>query len=77
MSEYTKLSRRAELDLIDEDECVAGYRSGLINDPEPGSDKSKSFWHGWRNGMMDRGILPLDAEAQKLAREVVAMHRAH
>ncbi|MDQ1921648.1 hypothetical protein [Massilia pseudoviolaceinigra] len=46
MSEYTPISTRAELELVDMDECVAGYLAGLRGEPEPGSDKSKSHWHG-------------------------------
>ena len=77
MSEYSPLSTAAELAFLDDDECVAGYRAGLGGAPEPGSDKSKSYWHGWRNGMMDTGRLPHDEAARNLAAEVVRRHRAH
>ena len=53
MSEYQPLSSVRDLDVLDEADCVAGYLAGLDDAPEPGSDKSKSYWHGWRNGMMD------------------------
>ena len=56
---------------------MAGYLAGLHGEPEPGSDKSKSYWHGWRNGMMDTGRLPHDEAARNLAAEVVRRHRAH
>ena len=56
---------------------MAGYLAGLHGAPEPGSDKSKSYWHGWRNGMMDTGRLPHDEAARNLAAEVVRWHRAH
>lgn len=59
------------------DDCVAGYRAGLDGTPEPGSDKSKSYWHGWRNGMMDKGRLPIDEAARNLVAEVVRRQRAH
>jgi ribosome modulation factor len=77
MSEYQPLSSVRDLDVIDESECVAGYRAGLHGEPEPGNDKSKSYWHGWRNGMMDKGRMPIDAPARNLATEFVRRQRAH
>lgn len=75
MSEYQPIRTKAELDALDDDECIAGYRSGLRGEPEPGSDKSKSHWHGWRNGMMDSKRMPHDADARALAREFVGKYR--
>lgn len=77
MSEYSPLSSITELATLDNDDCLAGYFAGLDGDPEPGSDKSKSYWHGWRNGMMDRGRMPIDAAARNLAHEYVRRSRAH
>ena len=77
MSEYQPLSTAAELELLDDDDCVAGYRAGRRGAPEPGSDRSKSYWHGWRNGMMDTGRLPIDAAAQNLVTELVRKLHAH
>lgn len=77
MSEYQPLSSVRELYVLDEDDCMAGYLAGLDGSPEPGSDKSKSYWHGWRNGMMDKGRLPIDEPARNLAAEFVRRQRAH
>ena len=77
MSEYQPLSSACELDVLDDSDCVAGYMAGLDGAPEPGSDKSKSYWHGWRNGIMDKGRLPIDESARNLAHEVVRRQRAH
>lgn len=77
MSEYKPLSTAAEADLLDMDDCVAGYRAGLRAAQEPGSDQSKSFWHGWRNGMMDRGLIPIDDAARNLVTEILRKERAH
>jgi hypothetical protein len=77
MSEYQPLSTRAELQHLNMDECLEGYRSGLAGDAEPGTDKSKSFWHGWRNGAMDRGLIAPDAASIQLANEIVRHQRAH
>jgi DNA-binding MarR family transcriptional regulator len=43
-----------ELDAMDAAEMLEGYRDGLGGDEEPGENRSKSYWHGWRNGHNDR-----------------------
>lgn len=77
MSEYAPVSTMAELALLDDDEILDGYRCGLQGQPEPGSDKSKSFWHGWRNGMIDRGQIPSDHASTNLAQEYVRRLHSH
>jgi hypothetical protein len=53
MGERTPVTTVAELDTLDATEIIEGYLSGLDGDPEPGDNRSKAFWHGWRNGHMD------------------------
>lgn len=62
---------------LSEDDCLAGYLAGLRDEPEPGSDKSRSFFHGWRNGRADRGHVELDEAQREYARRYVAASRAH
>jgi ribosome modulation factor len=62
---------------LDEEECLAGYRAGLDGETEPGSDKSRSFLHGWRNGMADKGRLPISPEQRDYAESYVRARRAH
>lgn len=72
MSEFNKVSTIEELNLLNKDEITEGYLSGLAGDKEPGSDKSKSFWHGWRNGRVDgKWAANPDYEQGKLARECI------
>lgn len=75
MSEYNPITTVIELGALDDDEMVEGYRAGFLNAPEPGSDKSKSYWHGWRNGMVDGGHAPIDCAQTILAREIVGTYR--
>lgn len=77
MSEFAPIQTRADLLSQSSDEILAGYRSGFRGDPEPGSDKSRGYWHGWRNGMVDSGRAQMDAAQSKLAAEVVRARRAH
>ena len=77
MSEFKPISTVADLDLQDSKEMVDGYRDGLNGTHEPGSDKSRSYWHGWRNGMRDTGRIPSDSAMDNLAEEYVRRQKAH
>jgi ribosome modulation factor len=70
MSEFRPVSTKSDLECLDEDEMVSGYRDGLNGGSEPGSDKSRSYWHGWRNGMTDKGFNPGDEAQASLAQEL-------
>jgi len=70
------VSTLAELEALDSDEMVMGYLDGFGGEPEPMGNRSKSYWHGWRNGARDRGVLPHDAASAKLAHEVVSSRRS-
>lgn len=48
-----------------------GYRDGLAGEPEPGDNRSKAYWHGWRNGMVDGGHREKDEAQAALARQVL------
>lgn len=60
-----------ELDSLDHDQVVAGYSSAERGDPEPGPNRGKSYWHGWRCRMMDMGVIPIDEGHRNLVREWV------
>jgi hypothetical protein len=59
----------ADLATLDHDEVVEGYLSAMSGDPEPGPNRGRSYWHGWRNAMMDKGEIELDIAARQLAHE--------
>lgn len=70
MSEFTPVETVDDLNSLDDDEIVAGYRSGFRGEPEPGSDKSRAFWHGWRNGRVDIGLAQPDVHQALLVRSM-------
>ena len=77
MSEFQPVTTLADLETIDDAECTAGYLAGLNNEPEPGNTRSRSYWHGWRNGRMDGGHAEPDAAQDELARAYAAERRVH
>lgn len=67
MSEYRPVMSLDDMDLLDNEMVVEGYRSGYEGDPEPGNNRCRSFWHGWRNGRVDGGFEEKDAAQTILA----------
>lgn len=71
MSEFQSAATIEDLSSLDEAEMLEGYQAGYKGEAEPGSDRSRSYYHGWRNGMVDSKRLDATPEQLNLAREVV------
>ncbi|MCP1852733.1 MULTISPECIES: hypothetical protein [unclassified Bradyrhizobium] len=69
---FAPVSTLADLETLDEGQMIEGYRSAERGDPEPGPNRGRSYWHGWRNRMIDMGELPGDEASRSLAREYLA-----
>lgn len=67
MTERIPITTVEELDLLDDEEIVEGYRDGRRGELEPGGNRSLSYWHGWRNGAVDGGHRAIDAAQTILA----------
>lgn len=70
MANFEPVRTKAELDTLDFNDILEGYMSAERGDPEPGANRGKAFWHGWRNRMIDMHELPMDEAAFQLAREI-------
>jgi len=55
-----------ELVSLDSYEVIAGYADGRANEP-CGDNRSRDYWHGWRNGQIDKGFMAPDAASRALA----------
>jgi hypothetical protein len=62
----------ADLLTLDADEIVEGFHDGLEDapEPQPGGNRSRSYWHGWRVGMMDLGKLEIDDAHRALVHDI-------
>lgn len=56
----------AEFRTLDEGEVLCGYLDGIRGTPCSLSKVSRSYWHGWRNGLVDGGFTEPDAPHLKL-----------
>lgn len=63
-----------ELDALDPDLIVAGYRAGLDNAPDY-SQGDRAYWHGFLNGQVDKGYLKPSPEQGVLAHAYLALLR--
>lgn len=62
----------AAVQALDEAEIIEGYWDGYHGEPEPGDNRTLSYWHGWRNGAGDKGLRPQDDEQRRICHEYVS-----
>jgi hypothetical protein len=60
---------RAQLDALDTDLIVKGYYAGFRNAPDY-TQRDQAYWHGYMNGQVDGGFMPISREQQMLAHEI-------
>ena len=76
MSKFAPITTLDALSTLESDEVVEGYFDGFHNEPEPGDNRSLSYWHGWRNGMVDGRHREIDGAQDELARVYAAAERS-
>lgn len=72
MPNFTPPRTLADLHELDPADVLEGYRSAERGDPEPGQNRGRAFWFGWRNRMMDLGEIKIDDDHRRLVKLVVA-----
>lgn len=75
MVERKPLVSADQLDGLDDAEMIEGYNDGREGWKEPGDNRSLSYWHGWRNGMVDGGHAKGDIYQELLVRSCIASQR--
>lgn len=69
MSEHARVCTPAQVECLDLAEVSAGYDMGAAGAPEPHPHFcTRSFWHGWRNGAVDAGLIERDDAQEHLCR---------
>jgi hypothetical protein len=67
MNEWKKIVTLEQVDALDDDLVVAGYRAGLRNQPDH-TQTSQDYWHGFNNGQVDSRRCEPSTEQRELAR---------
>lgn len=75
MAEFAPVTTLADLDSLAVEDVVDGYRDGRADAPEPGNNRSRSYWHGWNVGQMDIGRRPVPPEHRALVAASIARER--
>lgn len=70
MPEFTPVRTLSDLLTLDGDEISEGYIDGFHGEPEPGNNRSRSYWHGWRNGACDSHRIEKDDAMAALVGDV-------
>ena len=67
----------ADLDQLNDAEIQEGYFDGRDDapEPQPGGNRSRAYWHGWRVGMADARRLDLGPDHAQLVHEWLARER--
>lgn len=65
----------ADLATLDEAEIIEGYNDGREGFPCSGN-RSRSYWHGWKNGMVDSYRADPTPESRALIRDVLEAGRS-
>lgn len=73
---FAPVSTLTDLDSLDDEQMLEGHLSAERGDPEPGQNRGRSFWHGWRTRMMDLGEIEIDDIHRELVEAFVARQRA-
>jgi hypothetical protein len=67
MSEFASVSTVADHRTLDESEVLIGYMDGIEGIPPSPDLHSRSYFHGWRNGMVESGLAEPDSDWHALA----------
>jgi hypothetical protein len=67
MNNWKPITTQEELDALDGDLILAGYRAGLKDQPDY-TQREQAYWHGYMNGQVDTGRMPISEEQRQLCR---------
>lgn len=74
---FKKILTKEQAQELDEELCVKGYLTGLKDWQPDYTQKEQAYWHGYLNGQVDCGKLPISDEQRALARDWVAKGKMH
>lgn len=66
---FVRITTLEQIDALDDDLVVAGYRAGRLNLPDY-TQTSQDYWHGFNNGQVDGGHAKISAEQAELCHNV-------
>lgn len=68
MGEFRSVQMVSDFKTLDDGDVLEGYLDGFHTTGTPDSTRSRGYWHGWRNAMIETARMPPDAAYKRLAR---------
>ena len=68
MAEFSPVETIPDFYTLDDGDVLEGYLDGFHGEPPPDSTRSRGYWHGWQNGMIESDRMPRTAAYDTLAR---------
>ncbi|GGD44186.1 hypothetical protein [Aureimonas glaciei] len=73
MQVFQPVENIADFRSLDEGEILCGYLDGMTGSPCTLAEVSRSYWHGWRNGLVDGGFTERDGPQLRLEAQFWAL----
>jgi hypothetical protein len=73
MAEFRPVETVLDFKTLDEGEILEGYLDGFHGLSVPDSTRSRSYWHGWQNGMIESERMLPTLAYERLARAFEAV----
>lgn len=67
MAEFFPVETIPDFKSLDDGDVLEGYLDGFHGAPAPDSTRSRGYWHGWQNGMIESNRMPCSKSYQRLA----------
>lgn len=77
MTEFSPVQTVDDFRTLDDGEMLEGYLDGFHGGAAPDSSRSRSYWHGWRNSMVESGRCPPDRAYLALASAFIDLVPRH
>lgn len=73
MTEFLPTSTVFAVETLDDGDALEGYLDGFHATGNPDSSRSRAYWRGWNNGMIESGRIPYDASCAQVSRAFEAL----
>ncbi|MBV9776711.1 MAG: hypothetical protein JO143_06650 [Acetobacteraceae bacterium] len=67
MPEFPPVETVSDFKTLDDGDVLEGYLDGFHGAGAPDSTRSRGYWHGWHNGMIESRRMPATPAYRRLA----------
>lgn len=74
---FKEIVTKEQAEELDDELCVQGYLVGLKDQQPDYTQKDQAYWHGYLNGQVDCGKLPISDQQMNIAKDWVNKSKLH